>query len=340
MSSPLPLAAAFLTMCSCPNSSEVPDASQLPPDADSSDALDGVDTAAADAAVPVGLPGWLQVVGVPEDCPIEIATRPEFANPELRWDSDCGPGCEHLSAIANPVAASTVDGSPVLAMVALLPGSEDDGHTYWVFVDIDTRRVWAAFRTTEPTGNTDAPVCGIFDVGMGPSSLALTVSFYDFDASGEIVEREWSRVLRAELSDPVRTLRVLHEDDFGTMTASSMRADATHVAVLYNWGILRLFSDDGTLFEPTRGLAEFSGRATSLQLLADGVLLWEQWQNPTVIARSARGAPADAVRSVDGGETLGSDIRSLAADENTLAWLEARRWDDSAGVRERATVDQ
>ncbi|MBX7194625.1 MAG: hypothetical protein K1X94_21400 [Sandaracinaceae bacterium] len=236
------------------------------------------------------------------------------------------------------IRVGDIGGSPVAAIITPSRNPDEAGLVQvWVFIDLDTERALLAFRVPEPTPDIQGdPYCGIFDAGIGADALALTVLFYDFDVSGDVLEREWTTVLRAESADARGTLRALYRDDYGA-GASVMRVSPSHVAALYSWENVFAFGNDGSVLRPTYGLEEFYGPKSNLELVAGSDLIWDQFRSPTVMVGSRNGAVPTVLRSVDGGETRGSDIRSTTADGNTLAWLEARGWDDAA--REYASVE-
>ncbi len=282
-----------------------------------------------DAPVPAGDPGWLHVSALPEECAIDVATYPEHVVPALVWTEDCGTGCRSWGNTANLYRVGTVDGAPIAALVASPADPDERGlYTHWVFVNLDSTAPIMAFRSREPTPERGNPSCHVFDAGFGSGSLAMTVTFYDYDETGDVVEREWVSVLRAELVNPSDTLRLVTQQDRGWVMASVMQVSPSHVATLWSWATIRGFGEDGSVLRPTLGLEEFSGSKTNLEILGDSDLLWVQWRTPTVLVGSRSGATPTVLRSVDGGTTRGSDIRGFAADGNTLAWLEARNWND------------
>jgi hypothetical protein len=284
-----------------------------------------------DAPVPAGDPGWFHVAALPEECPIDLATFPGRVAPGMEWLEGCGAGCRAWGNTANIFRLGTLGDSPVAALIAApIDPDERELFTHVVFVNLDTEAALMAFRMREPSADQGVPRCGIFDMGIGAASLALTVRFYDYDDAGEIIESEWTDVLRADAPDLSSTLHLVSRQDRGGVSASVMRLSETHVATLWNWASVRGFGEDGSELRPTAGLEEFSGRKTNLEILGESDLLWAQWRSPTVLVGSRSGAAPTVLRSVDGGMTAGSDIRGFAADGNTLAWLEAHDWNDPA----------
>ena len=333
------LALLAAVTCSCPAPAPVADVG-LPHDAghavDSgldapappADAWRPVD-ADLDAPIPDGDPGWFHAAALPDECPIDLATYPERSAVSMIWTEDCGPGCRSWGNTANLYRVGTVAGAPLAALFAD-PSAPEERRVYshLLVVNLDTNETLMALRMREPSADRGAPSCMIFDAGIGSGSVAFTVRFYDYDDTGNVLQREWTGVLRAEVSDPSGTLRMIALQDSGGVMASVMQLSASYVATLWSWAIVRGFGEDGTVLSPTYGLEEFSGSKTNLELLGESDLLWAQWRSPTVLVRSRAGAPPTVLRSVDGGETRGSDIRGFAADGNTLAWLEAHDWND------------
>ena len=160
-----------------------------------------------------------------------------------------------------------------------------------------------------------------FATAVGDGSLAVSVSFFDFDPTGRFVLDEWMSVLRADRlgAEPLRAMAQLD----GWDSPRELHVSATHVGALFRWGPM-LVRNDGTHVVPTYGMGR-SDLTDHLALWGESDLFWEAQREPTVLLRSANGAPPVVARSVEGG-----DVRGFASDGRDLAWLEARDFDGIA----------
>ncbi len=294
------------------------------PDAGSDAALDASSDSRLDAPWPEDDPGWVHSGAVTNDCDVDVATFPERVFPRTTWEPDCGVGCRRFASSLYLTYAGDSDGVAVIVTQAETEDGAVDPQRTMVFSELETGRALLALRDRRNARTPlSEPICilGTFATAVGGGSLAVSASFLRFDPTGRFVWDEWMSVLRADRlgAEPLRAMAQLD----GWDSPRELRVSATHVGARFRWGPL-LVRNDGTHAVPTYGLG-MSEQTEHLAIWGENDLFWEAQREPTVLLRSANGAPPVVVRSVEGG-----DVRGFDSDGTDFAWLEARAWDGVA----------
>lgn len=335
-------ALTLLSTCICPGPEDPDAATTMARDASAADAaIESPDTTpdvGRDAPVPIGEAGWAHVASLSSECEIDVATYPERVLTEFGWSADCGAGCRHWRNTANLLHLDDAGERVLAVLVGETPDGAADPRRFVVFVDLLSERALVAFRDRGnariPTGD---PFCSIYGQGSGGGSLAIEVNFMDYDASGDRLERAWWSVLRAELSDPLGSLRELYRnEEHGSSFAPRLRVSPTHVGARFG-NVPVLVGNDGSYVVPTFGTGDVS-ETSHLEIFGSADLIWESWRGPTVLVRSGSGAAPTVLRSVEGEGVRGSDIRGFSSDGNVLAWLEGRGYDDATLTYESVSL--
>jgi len=204
------------------------------------------------------------------------------------------------------------------------PEGAEEQTRYIVFSEFDTGRALFALRDRALTPS-DEPLCGVTDWGVGSGGLAVSVAFLDYDVTGDVLERSWMRVLRADIEALPESLRSLvHRDDWESLRSREMRLTETHVGLLFGASLPVLVGSDGTFVRPTFGTSDTTSKV-NLVMTGETEMFWESWDVTKVLSRSIGDAPPEVIRAVAGG-----DVRGLSSDGIDFTWLEARGWDEDA----------
>jgi hypothetical protein len=281
-------ALTLLSTCTCPGPYDPDvafDAPRPAPDV-SSESMDSPHT--ADTPIALGDPGWFHVGALPTECEIEAATYPERVLAPFVWAPDCGVGCRHWGDTANMLQVDDSNGTSFAVLIGETPDGSEDPRRFTVFVDVATELAVAAYRDRGNAAITRGePFCSIYGQGLGNGALAIQVNFFDYDVSGDRLERAWWSVLRAERSDPNATLRELHRRDVNGVTyAPRLRVSPTHVGALFG-SVPILVGNDGSYVVHTFGSGDISER-DHLEIFGSNDLVWEAWRGPTVLVRRVR----------------------------------------------------
>ena len=297
---------------------------RMRPDTGLDASLDASSDSRVDAPWGEDDPGWVHLAAVTDACDVGVATYPERVFPRTAWESDCGAGCRRFGSSLYLTYAGESDGVAIIVTQAETEDGAVDPQRAMVFSELETGRALLALRdrinARLPSGE---PRCHFttFATAVGGGSLAVSVSFWDFDPTGRFVQESWMSVLRAARlgAEPLRALAKLD----GWDSPQELRVSATDVGARFRWGPM-LVRNDGTHAVPTSGLG-MSNETDHLAIWGENDLFWEAQREPTVLLRSADGAPPIVVRAVEGG-----DVRGFASDGTDFAWLEARAWDGVA----------
>lgn len=313
---------------SCPRPVELPDADL--PDAsldtlildvwgEPSDAYAPPDSPDVDARPSVDDPGWSHVGALPDECEIDVAAHPDRVLSPWVWETDCGAGCVRWGNTANLLDVFESDGVPVAVLIGETPRGATDPWRYTVFAELDSGRALFALRdrgnVSEPH---DTPSCEIDTGGAGAGSFAVAVSFADYDVTGDVLDRSWMILLRAEAPGAHSSVRGLYlREDWGSRFVRRVVVSPTHVGAIFGSRVPVLVGNDGSYVVPGSGTDDGASSIESLTFLGSSDLLWESRRDPDVLVRSRGGTAPAVLRAVDGG-----DVRGFATDGRDLAWLE------------------
>jgi hypothetical protein len=272
-----------------------------------------------DARASADDPGWSHVGALPDECEIDVAAHPDRVLAPWVWEAGCGDGCRRWGNTANLVDVYQSDGGPIAILIGETPPGAEDPWRYTVFAGLDTSVAVLALRDRANRRPAEGvPFCRIDTGGAGAAGFAVAATFYDFDVSGEVIERSWMTVLRADLPDVHDSFRGLYvRDDWGTRSVRRMVVSPTHVGAIFGSRVPVLVGNDGSYVVPGSGTDDGANSIENIAFVGSSDLLWESRRSPDVLVRSANGAAPVLLRAVDGG-----DVRGFATDGRDLAWLE------------------
>ncbi len=257
---------------------------------------------------PRGSARWTRFGDLPDECPVEVALDPDNVPLEVGWE-ECGAGCRRWSGTPG---LRWLAGRPGHVWVSAIDYREPRLEATIAMLDLATSGVVAAFRETNDTSR--GPACYI-DAATSADDVAISVSFSEFDASGEMLLRDWTRFYRGRVDELPSMQLLAHREEY-VGSVQTLLVSPTRVAAEAN-GTSAYAIDDGLVTIANRAL--YPNYVQELHLVGDD-LFWTDWGDRISIARATREAGGDGsvFYAVDGG-----DVRSFSTDGETFAWLQA-----------------
>lgn len=294
----------------CPEDAGCTDAARAPRDAGHDASGDAGNDGGLDAGRDSGprrSAEWSRFGGLPDECPIEIALRPENVPVDVIWES-CGEGCQRW--IGSRGLRWLSGAEPGRAWVSILEETSSSIRSV-VLLDLASGPVAALRETPGPRTTAD---CFVLPASLG-SDAAVTASFAEYDAAGSRIVRSWARFYRGTIEQLPDARLLHHHDDFADLL-QTLRVSPTRIAMEASGASAYVVDDDGTFTIANRSL--YPHGVQELHLVGDDIF-WTDWNRYVSLARSTRATSDGTIfHSVEGG-----DVRSFSTDGVTFAWLHA-----------------